>query len=197
MNLAVPARRETLHIGISRRDRRDFTGHQPIDAAQHGILLMHDRRDALGKCAKQGRQSRIAAKADDTARLEGFIELPRHAAAFHDRLEAANPTPDAAGHAACREDMRLHIVEQTGDLRTTLVGHQSDAMSARHQFLRNRMGRNHMSARAAGSQHIVPENAHRPLHFIILEERDIYGLRRVNASSRPMPPHKAIIDEPP
>ncbi len=162
-----------MNISIGSCDGSDLAGDQPVDAAEHGILLVDDRRDALGEGAEQGRQRRIAAEADDGRGLEAVIELARHAAAFENLPAARDPAADAARQTPGGEHMRLHILEQAGKLRAALVGHQGDAMPARHQLLRDGMGRDHVPARAARRQHIVPEYAHRPLRLTTLEERAI------------------------
>ena len=92
--------------------------------------------------------------------------------------------------------MDLRAFENTGNLGATLIGDERDMMAARHQFLRHRMGGNHMTPRPAGGEDEVTGNAHRPLHLTTVC-RPMKGLRRVKASSRPTPVQSASIEEPP
>jgi hypothetical protein len=53
-------RRQPIDLRIGGRDRIDPAGHQPVDAAEHRILLVHQRRDAITLSGEQRRQRRIA-----------------------------------------------------------------------------------------------------------------------------------------
>ena len=64
--------------------------------------------------------------------------------------------------------MDRHPLEQAGDAGAAIVRDKRDMMAALHQFLGQRVGRNHMSAGAAGREDIVPRDPkghQRPLHF--------------------------------
>ena len=57
---------------------------EPVDPAEHRILLVEQGRDAVPPCRKQGWECRIAAEADHRRGQEGLVEPERHRPAGQD-----------------------------------------------------------------------------------------------------------------
>ena len=72
LSAALPG--EALDLVIGGGDRIDPAGHQPVDPAEHRILLVEQGRDAVAPRGEQGRKGRIAAEADHRRRAEGLVE---------------------------------------------------------------------------------------------------------------------------
>src|SRR3546814_3845553 len=94
MDLLAMARREAVHVRIGCGDRVDPPREQSVDAAQHGILLMDQGRDAIPLRGEKGRQGGVAAKADHGGRTEGLIKA-------RDR-KSTRLTPVTNAHLVCR-----------------------------------------------------------------------------------------------
>ena len=61
------------------RDARHALGEHAVGAAEHGVLLVQDRRDAAQPRRFQGRERRIAAEADDRLRFDAPEQRERGA----------------------------------------------------------------------------------------------------------------------
>jgi hypothetical protein len=159
MDLVLQARRQPVDPLIGGRDGVDAARHQPIDAAEHGVLLVDDGRYAHRSRREQGRQSGVAAEADHRRRPHRFVQSLGHGAAGQDRLGRAEQADRVPGNAAGGQDMDGHAVEQAGNARAALVRHQCDMVAALHQLLGQGMGRDHMPAGAAGGEDIMTGQA--------------------------------------
>src|SRR3546814_649387 len=115
MDLLAMARREAVHVRIGCGDRVDPPREQSVDAAQHGILLMDQGRDAIPLRGEKGRQGGVAAKADHGGRTEGLIKARGHGAAGEDVLQRLDPADRTAAETPGGEDMDLHALEQAGE----------------------------------------------------------------------------------
>ena len=126
MDLASQAFRQPLDLGIGGGDRVDLAGHQPVDPAEHRILLVDQGRDAVALRREQRRERRIAAEADHRRGAEGLVEPRRHRAAGEDVARRPQPADRAAAQPPGREDMDLHALEQARDAGAAIVGDQGD-----------------------------------------------------------------------
>ena len=68
--LAGEVRRQVLGRRERRGDAGDALGEHLVGAAEHGVLLVQQRRDAAQLRRLDGREGRIAAEADDDLRLQ-------------------------------------------------------------------------------------------------------------------------------
>jgi hypothetical protein len=135
---------------------------QPVNA-EHGILLVEDGRNPRRAGRKQSREGRIAAEADHRIRPELPIECFGLAPPGDHRANGLQPGDRPAADPPGWQDMDRHVVEQAGNARPALVGDQADAVTA--PGWRQRMGRDHMSAGAAGRQNHIHAASFSPLHF--------------------------------
>jgi hypothetical protein len=197
MHAVLELRVQPVDLLVGGGDRVDPARHEAVDPAQHRVLFVDDRGDARLLRREQRRQRRVSAKADHRAGLEILEQVERHGAARPDALDAAEPADRPARDASGRQDMHLVALENTGNLRAALVGHQRDMVPALLQLARERIGRNQMSAGAACGEHIMARDGHQFFQSDPSRLRSSNGLRRVSDSSNPAPMPSAIIDEPP
>ena len=155
MGLALAAFGEPLDVRIGGGDRVDPARDDPVDPAEHRILLVDQGRDPVALRRHQRGQRRIAAEADHRRRLERLVEPRGHRPAGEDLADRAEPADRPAAQPAGGEDMDRHALEQPGDARAAIVGDQRDAMAAPHQLLGQRMGGDHVPAGAAGGEDVV------------------------------------------
>ena len=166
MDLRVQPRRQPLGLVIARRDRIDAARDQPVDAAQHRVLLVQRGRDALRERGEQRRQRGIAAEADHGGGLEGSVQLARHRAARPHLSRGRQPAQRALHlEAPGGEDVRLDAFEQPRKLHPARVADQRDTMPAPGQLGRQRGGGDHVATGAAGGEDVMLRAAHPWPHF--------------------------------
>ena len=197
LSAALAGSRWTLGIGGG--DRVDPAGHQPVDPAEHRILLVDQGRDAVAPRREQGREGRIAAEADHRRGQEGLVEPQRHRPPGHDRLRTAlsQPTGPPASRPAGR------IWTWTLSNRPGMRAPRSSVISAtrcprRSNSSASAWAGHHMAAGAARGEDIVARHHSEPAPSARHRAgRADAGCGGVKASSRPKPIASAIIDEPP
>ncbi|MCY1171101.1 hypothetical protein D9M73_112010 [compost metagenome] len=202
MRLRAQLGGQSRDVFVRGGDRIHLVRDQPVDATEHGILLMHRRRDALIERRQERRQRRIATKTDHCIRPEALVELDRHRAALQHCRRRLDIADRPAAQPPGGQDMRLNALEQAGKAHPALIADQCDIMPALDQFRRQCCRRDHMPASAARRQNEMPCRAHTPLRcplprWAMYFDRVTKGLRRVNASSKPIPIDKAISEDPP
>ena len=131
-------------------DPVDAAREQPVDPAQHAVLLMDQPRQAQPPGRRQGRQRRIAAEACDT--------VGRIATELPDRLQNPRQDPER-GHQLCLhpalsksagpEFDPLHRLGKAARIaQTAPVGGQLHPPVAPQHLLGQSLGRKHMPASA-------------------------------------------------
>ncbi len=105
---------QPLRILIGQGDRIDLARDQPVDPAEHRILLMDGGRNAFRKRRQQSGHRRIAAETDHRRRTEGLVEFARHRPAAPHLAQRLGPADRPARKAPGGQDMRLDILEQPG-----------------------------------------------------------------------------------
>ncbi len=125
-----------LDIMIGDSDGIDARGHQPVDAAEYGVLFVEHARTFRRAGSEQTGQRGIAAEADDDGGVELADQVDPHTAALADRERGLEPADRAARYAACRQDMRFHLGRRARNPEPAVVTDQRDAMPARYQFAR-------------------------------------------------------------
>ena len=152
--------RETADMMVGDRNRIDPSRHQPVGAAQHGILFVDDA-GRLGRArGEQAGQRRIAAEADNHRRVEIADQVDRHRAPLADRQRRLHPADGAALNAAGGQYMRFQLGRRARNPEAAVVADQRDAVPARDQFAGERIGGEHMTAGASGGEKIVARRGH-------------------------------------
>ena len=156
VDLALVLRREAFGRPVRGRDRIDLARDDAVDAAEDGVLLMDRGRDLLREGGEQRGEGGIAAEADDGGRLERAVQFTRHRPAAPHLADRARPALRLLHLEAARgQDVRLDTVEQAREAHAARVADQRHAMAAPGQFLRQRRGGDHVTARATGSEDVM------------------------------------------
>ena len=184
-------------------DGVDARGQRLVGATHHRVLLMDQRRHLAPRCRIERRQRRIAAEAGDRRRLDPADQRGSLAHAAPDRPQRARQH-DRVARAECRRSDRVHRRrrEAASEPFGAIVGGKVHRPAARHQLMRQRLGRKQMSAGpACGKQdralrHYSAGTACCGARFIPICVR-LSGRLRVSASTMPIEIAIAIADEPP
>ncbi len=125
-------------------------GQRPVGAAHDGVLLVQDARNAEKARRHEGREGRVAAKADDGIGAHVAQLLPGHGHAAQDSDATAHELDRIAQRRRCRRhDVHLPGGKVPAIGFDAMVGHQLDGMAAADEFLCQGHGREEMSSRAA------------------------------------------------
>ena len=146
---------QPLHVREAGGDGLHPAGQQAVDAAQHAVLFVHQRRDFGGDRRGQRRHGGVAAEADHRARLERLEQAQRHAPPFPHRLRSGEPAQRVLAEPPGGKDMGGQVVRLAWNVGTTLVRDQCNVMATSVQFGCKREGGDHVPARAARGQHVV------------------------------------------
>ena len=180
-----------------------------VGSPQHGILLVHRRRNAPQRGRKQRRKGRIAAEAHHSSR-------PHLAQQPEGRGNAAHQHPRRAGgrdRRATGDRGGWDAIDRArGKVRAVPVaahvGHEIDGNGAPAELLRQGEGREQVAAGAAGRKHHRPCRRTQPSSASLSQIAGLdtnpgfltcsgSGRRRVTASSMPIVRPTASMEEPP
>ena len=143
--------------------RVDAARHQAVDPAEHGVLLVDQRRDAVAARRQQGRAAPDSRRSRPPPRPEAAVEPQRHRRGrSRTAPSAAEPAERAAGEPAGGKDMDLDRCRTApGIRRAAIVGDQGDAVRrAASSSSASACGREHVPAGAAGGEDVVARHAH-------------------------------------
>ena len=193
----VLARRSTpFKPGKPQAISADARAQETIGASHHRILLMQDGRNPEEPGGEKRRHGRIAAEADDGARLDA-AELHGGGRQARAECERSARLGERAGFRRRRGRKGVNGAggKIAAEFERPAVGRELDLRAALGQRRRQRRGGKEMSARAARREQDRTRRAH-PSGAAGCS-RSAAGRLRVVAMRKPMPRPSASSEEPP
>jgi hypothetical protein len=192
MQLVPVGLRETRDPVERDGDRPRARRHQPIGTAEHGVLLVQDHAQAAARGGHDRGYRGVATEADHDIGPH-FLEQAARLKVAHAQADHALQPFDGAGpgHAGGADVMSLDLGQFRAESAAAPVGDQGHAQAPGNQFPGQRLGREHVAARAAGRQdHALGSGAGHA-------GSPVPTRRRVKPSSMPMPSAMDSSDDPP
>ena len=172
------------------RDPRRAAQHHAVGLAQHGVLLVQQRRQAAQAGGDHGRHRGVAAEADDRRRRDAAQRPPGVEQAAAERQHGLQPLHRRAAGARRMDVVDRPVRQRALPLPAARIGDQRERHAARLELAGQRLGGEHVPAGAAGRQNHGTRLDHQTASLKP-------ACSRVSDSSMPTQIAIASADEPP
>ena len=150
-------RLDAMRRGEGQRDQPRAARDQPVGAAQHRVLLVHQGRDLQGLRGEPGRHRCVAAERRERDRPVPAQQQEALAEAQRELGEAAQARGQRTRRARGADHVRAHALRQIAG--ATPVADEDRGLAAPLEFGGKGQGREHVPPGAAGGDHDRPVHA--------------------------------------